>query len=219
MTRQYLKSSSVIISQVIKVNLLVSISGISLYWAGIVRLRLRGVLKVMAWGGEDVTAYHSKVCGVSGLTSRTSWPSVSPSQGWTPSLGWRSCIWCPPPRSVCCAVHGWWSWNVVGDGVTDVYCFLPQERKLCSIAHPHEVISINGPGHHSRQPLVEGVVRLHSDGPLVVKTDPAVSTETIIIVSDWRLRVTLRISQGELCPINQTSPGWRNLRRWTESAQ
>merc|ERR1712066_194521 len=39
-----------------------------------------------------------------------------------------------------------------------------------------QVISVNGPSHHSSQPLVEGVVGLDSDGPLVVKTDPAVST-------------------------------------------
>ena len=55
---------------------------------------------------------------------------------------------------------------------------LPQEWKLGSIAHSHEVIRINGPGHHARQPLVKGVVRLDSDGLLVVKTDPAVTTGT-----------------------------------------
>ena len=54
----------------------------------------------------------------------------------------------------------------------------PQEWKLGSIAHSQEVISIDGPGHHAGQPLVEGVVRLDSDGLLVVKTDPAVTTET-----------------------------------------
>ena len=55
---------------------------------------------------------------------------------------------------------------------------LPQEGKLCSIAHSHEVVRINGPGHHAGQPLVIGVVRLDGDGLLVVKTYPAVTTET-----------------------------------------
>ena len=68
--------------------------------------------------------------------------------------------------------------------MTSEYCLLPQERKLCTIAHAHEVISVNGPSHHSCQPLVEGVVGLDSDGPLVVKTDPAVSTATVIIVCE-----------------------------------
>ena len=66
-------------------------------------------------------------------------------------------------------------------------CLLPQQRKLGTVAHAQEVVSIDGPGHHTCQPLVEGVVRLDSDGPLVVKTDPAVTTarqQAIIISTD-----------------------------------
>ena len=62
-------------------------------------------------------------------------------------------------------------------GISLLYS-LPQEWKLGSIAHSHEVIRINGPGHHAGQPLVIGVVRLDGDGLLVVKTYPAVTTET-----------------------------------------
>ena len=73
---------------------------------------------------------------------------------------------------------------IIGSGKLHDLCriwvlsVLPQERKLCSVAHSHEIIRVDGPGHHTGKPLVKGVVRLDCNGLLVVKTDPAVTTET-----------------------------------------
>ena len=50
-----------------------------------------------------------------------------------------------------------------------------QEGKLWPVAHAKEVIGVDGPSHHTRQPLVIGKLGLQSDRSFIVITEPTVS--------------------------------------------
>ena len=50
-----------------------------------------------------------------------------------------------------------------------------QEGELWTVAHAQEVVSVDRPGHHTRQPLVIGELGLQSDRSFIVITEPTVS--------------------------------------------